>query len=56
MKKTALILSVTLLISCRSSENNNSDNTNQNNIIESAENEKNWENSQLGQLEALCQK
>ena len=49
MKKTALILSVTLLISCGSSENNSSDiNTNQNNIIESAENEKNWEEFTVG--------
>ena len=44
MKKTALILSVTILISCGSSENKSSDvNTNDVNTIETVEKEKNWE-------------
>ena len=57
MKKTALILSVTILISCGSSENKSSDiNTNDVNTIETVEKEKIGKNSQLGQLEILCLK
>ncbi len=49
MKKTALILSVTILISCGSSENKNSDvNTNDVNTIETVEKEKNWEEFTVG--------
>ena len=49
MKKTALILSVTILISCGSSENNSTDvNKNDVNIIETVENEKNWEEFTVG--------
>ena len=49
MKKTALILSVTILISCGSSEKNSSDvNTINNNTIETVENEKNWEEFTVG--------
>ena len=49
MKKTALILSVTILISCGSSEKNSSDvNTSDNNTIETVENEKNWEEFTVG--------
>ena len=49
MKKTALILSVTILISCGSSENKSSDvNTNDVNTIETVEKEKNWEEFTVG--------
>ena len=49
MKKTALILSVTILISCGSSENKSSDvNTNDANTIETVEKEKNWEEFTVG--------
>ena len=49
MKKTALILSVTILISCGSSENKSSDvNTNNVNTIETVEKEKNWEEFTVG--------
>ena len=49
MKKTALILSVTILISCGSSENKSSDvNTNDINTIETVEKEKNWEEFTIG--------
>ena len=49
MKKTALILSVTILISCGSSENKSSDvKTNDVNTIETVEKEKNWEEFTVG--------
>lgn len=49
MKKTALILSVTILISCGSSENKSSDvKTNDVNSIETVEKEKNWEEFTVG--------
>ena len=49
MKKTALILSVTILISCGSSENKSSDvNTNDVNTIETVEKERNWEEFTVG--------
>ena len=49
MKKTALILSITFLISCGSSENKSSDvNTNDVNTIETVEKEKNWEEFTVG--------
>ncbi len=49
MKKTALILSVTILISCGSSENKSSDvNTNDINTSETVEKEKNWEEFTVG--------
>ena len=49
MNKTALILSVTILISCGSSENKSSDvNTNDVNTIETVEKEKNWEEFTVG--------
>ena len=49
MKKTALILSVTILISCGSSENKSSDvNTYDVNTIETVEKEKNWEEFTVG--------
>ena len=49
MKKTALILSVTILISCGSSENKSSDvNTNDVNTNETVEKEKNWEEFTVG--------
>ena len=49
MKKTALILSVTILISCGSSENKSSDvNTSDVNTIETVEKEKNWEEFTVG--------
>ena len=49
MKKTALILSVTILISCGSSENKSSDvNTNDVNTIETVKKEKNWEEFTVG--------
>ena len=49
MKKTALILSVTILISCGSSENKSSDvNTNNVNTIETVEKERNWEEFTVG--------
>ena len=49
MKKTALILSVTILISCGSSENKSSDvKTNDINSIETVEKEKNWEEFTVG--------
>ena len=49
MKKTALILSITILISCGSSENKSSDvNTNDVNTIETVEKEKNWEEFTVG--------
>ncbi|MBR77396.1 MAG: hypothetical protein CMD36_05695 [Flavobacteriales bacterium] len=49
MKKTALILLVTILISCGSSENKSSDvNTNDVNSIETVEKEKNWEEFTVG--------
>ena len=49
MKKTALILSVTILISCGSSENKSSDvNTNDVNNIETVEKERNWEEFTVG--------
>ena len=49
MKKTALILSVTILMSCGSSENKSSDvNTNDVNTIETVEKEKNWEEFTVG--------
>ena len=49
MKKTALILSVTILISCGSSENKSSDvKTNDVNTVETVEKEKNWEEFTVG--------
>ena len=49
MKKTALTLSVTILISCGSSENKSSDvKTNDVNTIETVEKEKNWEEFTVG--------
>ena len=49
MKKTALILSVTILISCGSSENKSSDvDTNDINTSETVEKEKNWEEFTVG--------
>ena len=49
MKKTALTLSVTILISCGSSENKSSDvNTYDVNTIETVEKEKNWEEFTVG--------
>ena len=49
MKKTALLLSVTILISCGSSENKSSDvNTSDVNTIETVEKEKNWEEFTVG--------
>ena len=49
MKKTALILSVTILMSCGSSENKSSDvNTSDVNTIETVEKEKNWEEFTVG--------
>ena len=49
MKKTALILSVTILISCGSSEKKSSDvKTNDINTIETVEKEKNWEEFTIG--------
>ena len=51
MKKIALILSVTILISCGSSENKTSDaNTNDVNTTEIVENEKNWEEFTVGAI------
>jgi len=49
MKKTALILSVIILISCGSSENKSSDvNTNDINTTATVEKEKNWEEFTVG--------
>ena len=49
MKKPALTLSVTILISCGSSENKSSDvKTNDVNTIETVEKEKNWEEFTVG--------
>tara|TARA_B100000927_G_scaffold243557_1_gene205617 strand:+ start:96 stop:596 length:501 start_codon:yes stop_codon:yes gene_type:complete len=49
MKKIALILSVTILISCGSSENKSTEaKTNDINTKESVENEKNWEEFTVG--------
>ena len=51
MKKIALILSVTILVSCGSSENKTSDvNTNDVNTAETVENKKNWEEFTVGAI------
>tara|TARA_Y100001978_G_C23697985_1_gene438832 strand:- start:2629 stop:3129 length:501 start_codon:yes stop_codon:yes gene_type:complete len=51
MKKIALILSVTILISCGSSENKSTDvNKNDVNKTETVENEKNWEEFTVGAI------